>query len=157
MTLILRPYRPDEFERACEIREIDSADRRERFRQRFENSSTWHDHYLHLAIENDGELIGDFQLRKCDKTRPEGAWEMGIEIAADSRGKGVGTQALRIGAVHAFGMGCHRLEGSTEEGNLAMRKAFDKAGWKFEGIQRALFLENDIPRDYYSYAITKFD
>jgi hypothetical protein len=38
-----------------------------------------------------------------------------------------------------------------------MRKAFDKAGWKFEGVQKALFLEAGLPIDYYSYAITKFD
>jgi hypothetical protein len=38
-----------------------------------------------------------------------------------------------------------------------MRRSFDKAGWKFEGVQKALFLEAGIPVDYYSYAATKFD
>jgi RimJ/RimL family protein N-acetyltransferase len=82
---------------------------------------------------------------------------MGLELAADARGKGIGTQALTVGTEYAFANGCHRLQGSTEESNVAMRKAFDKAGWKFEGVQKALFLEAGIPVDYYSYAITKFD
>jgi hypothetical protein len=38
-----------------------------------------------------------------------------------------------------------------------MRKAFEKAGWKFEGVLRALFIEDQVPQDYYSYSITKFD
>jgi RimJ/RimL family protein N-acetyltransferase len=82
---------------------------------------------------------------------------MGLEIAAESRGKGIGTQALVAGTEYAFANGAHRIQGSTEEGNTAMRKAFDKAGWKFEGVQKALFLEAGLPIDYYSYAITKFD
>jgi RimJ/RimL family protein N-acetyltransferase len=38
-----------------------------------------------------------------------------------------------------------------------MRRAFEKAGWKFEGVLRALFIEDGVPQDYHSYAITKFD
>ena len=88
---------------------------------------------------------------------PDGYWEMGIEIAKEERGKGIGSKALVLGAEYAFKNGCHRVQGSTEEGNLAMRKAFEKAGWKFEGVQKALFVEDGIPVDYFSYAITKFD
>jgi RimJ/RimL family protein N-acetyltransferase len=37
-----------------------------------------------------------------------------------------------------------------------MRRAFEKAGWKFEGILKALFVEDEVPHDYYSFAITRF-
>jgi RimJ/RimL family protein N-acetyltransferase len=157
MSVVLRPYLQSEFERACEIREISSPESRERFKLRFEKAGEWFDHYLHLAIENDGVLVGDFQLRKCEKTMPDGCWEMGLELLQDDRGKGIGTEALIAGTQYAFANGCHRLQGSTEESNVAMRKAFEKAGWKFEGVQKALFLEKDVPVDYYSYAVTKFD
>lgn len=157
MTVALRPYRIDEFDLACVIRGTDTEERRDRFALRFQNLGDWFDHYLHLAIESDGVLVGDFQLRQCDRTRPDGAWEMGLELAENARGKGIGTQALIAGAQWAFTHGAHRVEGSTEESNTAMRRAFEKAGWKFEGIQRALFVEGGIPHDYYSYAITKFD
>ena len=158
MTVVVRPYRLEEFDRACEIRGLsDDAERKERFFKRFQNLGQWDDHYLQLAIDIDGELVGDFQLRKCDSTRPDGALEMGIELAEEVRGRGIGTQALIAGAEYAFTHGAHRIEGSTDENNLAMRKAFEKAGWKFEGVLKALFIEDGVPRDYYSYAITKFD
>jgi RimJ/RimL family protein N-acetyltransferase len=157
MSLILRPYRSDEFDRICEIRGIDSEERRDRFALRLQHPGEWFDHYLHLGIEADGVLVGDFQLRQCDRTRPDGAWEMGLELAEEARGKGIGTAVLIQGAQWAFANGAHRVEGSTEEGNTVMRRAFEKAGWKFEGVLRALFVEDGVPHDYYSYAITKFD
>ena len=157
MSVILRPYQQSEFDRACEIREIDSVERRERFRLRFENIGDWYDHYFHLAIDKDGALVGDLQFRHCEKSMPNGYWEMGIEIAKETRGQGIGSASLIAGTKFAFENGAHRLQGSTEEGNIAMRKAFENAGWKFEGVQKALFLEAGSPIDYYSYAITKFD
>jgi RimJ/RimL family protein N-acetyltransferase len=80
-----------------------------------------------------------------------------LELSEDSRGKGVGTAALIAGTQYAFAEGAHRIQGSTAEDNVAMRRAFEKAGWKFEGVLRALFIEDGTPQDYYSYAITKFD
>ncbi len=158
MTVTVRPYRLEEFERACEIRGLArDAQRKERFFKRFQNLGQWDDHYLQLAIDLDGILVGDFQLRKCDATRPNGALEMGIELAEEVRGKGIGTQALIAGTEYAFTHGAHRIEGSTDENNVAMRRAFEKAGWKFEGVLKALFIEDGEPHDYYSYAITKFD
>jgi RimJ/RimL family protein N-acetyltransferase len=158
MTVIVRSYRIEEFERACEIRGLgDDAERRERFFKRFKNLGQWDEHYLQLAIDLDGVMVGDFQLRKCDATRPDGALEMGIELAEEVRGKGIGTQALIAGAEYAFANGAHRIEGSTDEQNIAMRRAFEKAGWNFEGVLKALFIEDGAPHDYYSYAITKFD
>ena len=157
MTVVLRPYVPADFDRICEIRGLDTPERRERFIARLEKPGEWFDHYLHLAIESDGILVGDFQLRHCDWTTPPGSWDMGLELADDVRGKGIGTQALLEGAKYAFANGAHRIEGSTDENNVAMRRAFEKAGWKFEGILKALFIEDGEPHDYFSYAITKFD
>ena len=157
MTVSLRAYRDDEFERICEIRGIDSQEWRDRFRKRFDKSGDWDDHYLHFAIDLDGDVIGDLQLRRCDMTRPDGALELGLEIAPELRGKGLGSAALTAAAQYAFSNGAHRIEGSTEESNTGMRRAFEKAGWNFEGVLKALFIEDGVPHDYYSYAITKFD
>lgn len=157
MQVLLRPYRSDEFDRICDIRGLDSLERRNRFKARLENGDQWFDHYLHLAIESDGVLVGDFQLRHCDRTRPDGAWDMGLELAEECRGLGIGTHALKAGTKYAFEHGAHRLEGSTDVNNAAMRRVFEKAGWNFEGVLHALFIEDGQPQDYYSYAITKFD
>ncbi len=125
--LSLRPYRPEEFERACEIRNLTHEGSRERFRKGFSFSGSWSDHYQHLALDLDGELVGDVQLRKCDFTRPQGAWDMGIEIAPELQGKGLGTRALGLVAEYAFSNGAHRVEGSTDESNIAVMRAFEKA------------------------------
>ena len=155
--LQLRPYREADFDRACSIRNLESEESRERFRKGLSSSGTWGEHYLHLAIDLDGELVGDVQLRKCDATRPQGAWEMGLDIAPELQGRGFGTTALSLVAEYAFNNGAHRVEGSTDESNVAMRRAFEKSDWKFEGILKALFIEDDAPHDFYSFAITKFD
>jgi len=47
-----------------------------------------------------------------------------------------------------------RLEGSTDAANVAMRRAFEKAGWSFEGTMKNLFLENSVGHDYLSFAKT---
>jgi RimJ/RimL family protein N-acetyltransferase len=157
MSLVLRPYGPADFDRICEIRGLDTPERRERFIKRLEKPGEWYDHYLHLAIEADGILVGDLQLRHCDWTTPPGAWDLGIELAEDLRGKGFGTQALIAAAQYAFEKGAHRIQGSTDDSNHAMRRAFEKAGWRYEGVLKALFIEDGVPHDYHSYAITKFD
>jgi RimJ/RimL family protein N-acetyltransferase len=157
MTVLLRPYQPKDFDRICEIRGLDTPERRERFIARLAKPGEWNDHYLHFAIESDGVLVGDFQFRHCDMTTPNGAWDMGLELSEDARGKGIGTAALIAATQYAFAQGAHRIEGSTAEDNRAMRKAFEKAGWRFEGVLRTLFIEDGVPQDYYSYAITKFD
>jgi RimJ/RimL family protein N-acetyltransferase len=157
MTVLLRAYRSEDFDRICQIRGLDTPERRERFLARLAKPGEWVDHYLHLAIESDGVLVGDFQLRHCNMTTPDGALDMGLELCEEARGKGIGTAALIAGTEYAFAQGAHRIEGSTAEDNHAMRKAFEKAGWKFEGVLRALFIEDGVPQDFYSYAITKFD
>jgi len=157
MTVLLRAYRPEDFDRICKIRGLDTEERRARFLARLAKPGEWFDHYLHLAIESDGVLVGDFQFRHCDMTTPNGAWDMGIELSEDARGRDIGTAALKMGTQYAFDNGAHRIQGSTAEDNHAMRRTFEKAGWKFEGVLRALFIEDGVPQDYYSYAITKFD
>jgi RimJ/RimL family protein N-acetyltransferase len=157
MSVILRPYRPEDFDRICEIRGLVNPEDRQRFLARLEKPGEWFEHYLHLAIEADGELVGDFQLRHCDWTTPPGAWDMGLELAPEARGKGIGTQAVIAATEYSFAHGAHRIQGSTDENNHAMRRAFEKAGWTFEGVLKALFIEDGEPHDYYSYAITKFN
>ncbi len=154
MALYLRPYLAEEFESACAIRELSEEDAIARFRISFNKSGEWNDHYLHLAIADSisNMLIGDIQLRHCKQMMPPGTAHMGIEIAANQRGKGLGAEALRLLPAWADKNGFHRIEGSTDEPNVAMRRAFEKAGWQFEGILRNLFMVDGVGHDYYSFA-----
>jgi RimJ/RimL family protein N-acetyltransferase len=153
-TLIIRPYRSDEFERACEIRELTTPESRERMKMSVESSGSWGDHYMHLAIEFNQQLAGDIQLRHCKYTMPPGAADLGIEIDSKLRGQGLASAALVLVADKLFTEGFHRISGSTAESNIAMQKAFAKAGWQEEGVMRNLFVENNKGIDYITYAIT---
>ena len=154
MTYSLRPYRKEESDLACDVRGLVSDEARSRFKQRLETPEGWNDHYLHLAIDLDGRLIGDVQLRHCNQTMPSGVAHIGIDVGQEFRGKGAGTEALKLAWDWAKDNSFHRLEGSTDETNTAMRKAFEKADWKLEGIAKNLFLEDGQGHDFYVYAKT---
>ena len=154
MNIELRPYRADEFERAAEIRQINDIEHLERWRKRMENSGKWDDHYLHLAIEVDGELAGDLQVRHCKQAMPDGVLELGLELATELQGKGIGTEVLKLAAERFFAEGVHRISGSTDVSNKAMIRAFEKAGWVYEGTLHGLFNENGKLYDYKSFSIT---
>lgn len=150
----MRPYRAEEFERACQVRGLNTPEAQKRFKNRFASSGDWVDHYLHFALVQNGVLIGDIQLRHCDKTMPDGSGHIGLDIAPDERGKGAGTAALNLTWAWALENGFHRLEGSTSEENIAMQKAFKKAGWEFEGRLKKLFVQDGVAIDYLSFAKT---
>lgn len=150
----IRNYRSDEAELACDVRGLESEESRARFKKRLETAGEWTDHYLHLALDRDGQLVGDVQLRHCDRTMPEGVAHIGIDIARSEQGKGVGTSALELAWQWAQVNSFHRLEGSTDVSNIAMRRAFEKAGWNFEGTLKNLFVEDGVGRDYLSFAKT---
>jgi RimJ/RimL family protein N-acetyltransferase len=150
----LRPYYESEFDLACQIRGIENPESKIRFEKAFKNSGQWVDEYFHLALVIDEKLIGDLQLRHCDRTMPPGVLHVGIDISGEERGKGFGTQALNLASNWAFQNGYHRIEGSTEVENIAMKRAFEKANWTFEGTLHNLFKVDGIGRDYLSFAKT---
>ena len=153
----LRKYNPSDFEKSVEIREIKGEESRERWRGRIERSGAWDDHYFHLAIDLDGELVGDLQVRHCQQAMPPGALELGLEIDPVKQGQGIGTQVLKLAVEKFFADGAHRISGSTELSSIGMVRAFEKAGWIKEGIMRGLFNEDAVLRDYVTYSILKTD
>ena len=153
-TLNIRPYRVDEFERACEIRELTEEKARERMKVSVENSGKWGDHYMHLAIDLNNELVGDIQLRHCQFSMPPGVAEIGVEVSSTLRGQGIGSKALELTAEYLFNTGFYRISGSTAHDNIAMQRAFEKAGWIKEGISHNLFVVDGQGVDYIVYATT---
>ncbi len=67
--------------------------------------------YAYLKRTSDGTFVGDV----CFHYTPEHDWwDMGIVIFAPERGKGYGTQGLRLLAEHAFSHGVIRLHNEFE-------------------------------------------
>jgi RimJ/RimL family protein N-acetyltransferase len=151
-----RAYRELEFDFACALRNITDEVEKRAHRERFGAVGSWRDHYLDYAIDVAGEVIGEIQVRHCDRTMPPGVLEVGLEIAPHHQGKGFGTQALTQVAELMFRQGHHRISGDTDVANIAMQRAFEKAGWRHEGTTYALFVEDGQPHDYLTYSHTKF-
>jgi putative hydrolase of HD superfamily len=67
--------------------------------------------YAYLRRPSDGAFVGDV----CFHETPEhDQWDMGVVIFAPERGKGCGTQGLRLLAEHAFSHGVKRLHNTFE-------------------------------------------
>ena len=65
------------------------------------------------------------------------AWNIGIDLAPEGRGKGYGTEAQRLLAQYLFAATeVNRVEASTDIENIAEQRSLEKAGYVREGIQR---------------------
>jgi RimJ/RimL family protein N-acetyltransferase len=155
MDISLRPYRPEELEESARIRQITGSENLERWRKRLSLSGEWDDHYLHFAVSVNDLLVGDVQIRHCPLSMPPGVMELGLDIAPEKQGMGIGTEVLKVSSKRMFNEGAHRLSGSTDEKNVAMIRAFEKAGWIHEGTLRGLFNISGELHDYESYSIIK--
>lgn len=67
-----------------------------------------------------------------------------LRLAAEARGKNIGTQSLQWLKDYLFGdKGKIRIEGYTRADNYAMRKCFTKVGFVKEGYLRKAWENND--------------
>lgn len=64
------------------------------------------------------------------------AMSIGIDVVADYRGRGVGTEAQRRLAALLHSRGIVRVQASTDVTNIPEQRALAKAGFTFEGIMR---------------------
>ena len=114
----------------------------------------------------DGMLLGIF-LKKSSRhigniTLHQISWkdrhaEIGILIGdIKSRGKGYATEAVRLVADHAFNkLNLRKLYTGTVKGNEASKRAFEKVGFKVEGILREHFYLNGKYLDCYRMGLFK--
>jgi RimJ/RimL family protein N-acetyltransferase len=166
VTVVIRPFRRDEFAPvwAARARRGGPRDRnaRRRFRRIFAHwcSGEPADGFLQLAVEVDGRLVGDVQARHPRHIAPPGVFEIGIELydAAD-RGQGYGGVAVArlielLFREHRAG----RVQASTSLDNVAMRRLLERLGFTEEGVLRGFWPRGDGSReDYVLYALTRAD
>ena len=78
---------------------------REQIALRVERSGAWVDGHLELAVEVDREVVGSIQARAPEPALPPGVCELGIELMPAARGRGVGTEAVRLLGRHLLSLG----------------------------------------------------
>jgi RimJ/RimL family protein N-acetyltransferase len=115
-----------------------------------------------LIIERiaDGAPIGAVGWHRVTYgPNPESAaWNFGIELRPHARGQGYGSEAQRLLAAYLFETTeAHRVEASTDLGNIAEQRALEKAGYRREGVARGAQFRGGRYRDLVTYARLRDD
>ncbi len=87
----------------------------------------------------DGAIVGTIGYRRVTygPNSESSAWMIGIDLIAEGRGQGLGTEAQRLLADWLFETTpVNRIEASTDADNLAETRSLEKAGFTREGIAR---------------------
>ncbi|MEK9809035.1 MAG: GNAT family protein, partial [Candidatus Nanopelagicales bacterium] len=91
-----------------------------------------------LTVEYDGVVVGTMSWHATDygPTYGSRAWNIGVALAPEHRGRGIGSAAQRILAEYLLRF-AERVEASTDVSNIAEQRALESAGFTREGILRA--------------------
>ena len=145
---------------ALEIRDLLPDD------ERPDESSPWDDYgddlipdakqpqHHRAAVLVDGAIVGTMSWHAVlyGPTWGSRAWSMGIGLASDARGRGIGTEAQRLLSDHLLET-AYRVEASTDVANLAEQRSLEKAGFVREGVLRgAQFRRDGVHHDLVLYA-----
>ena len=87
----------------------------------------------------DGAILGavSWHRERYGPNPESGAWNMGIDLEPEARGRGYGSEAQRLLADELFRTtSANRVEASTDVENLAEQRSLEKAGFTREGISR---------------------
>lgn len=86
------------------------------------------------------------------------AWNCGYEVLPATRGRGAGTEAMRVLVRHLFGTtGVDRIEASTDVTNTRAQRSLEKAGFTREGIIRGAQLREGARHDLVAYSLLRTD
>lgn len=110
------------------------------FSQRFADDGMLTERQSTLLIAlHDGTVIGDVSYHPAVYGPNAGsrAYNIGISIHANHRGKGYGVEAQRLLAAYLFATHpIARVEASTDITNIPEQRALEKAGFTREGVMR---------------------
>ena len=86
------------------------------------------------------------------------AYNIGISLAAEFRGQGIGSVAQRLLAERLFATTtATRVEASTDVDNVAEQRALEKAGFHREGVLRSAQARVDGLHDIVVYSLLRSD
>ena len=101
--------------------------------------------------------VGWHKQRYGPNDRSE-AWNIGISLIPEARGRGLGAEAQRLLADFLFATtAIDRVEASTDIENIAEQRALEKGGFIREGILRGAQFRRDARHDLVNYARLRTD
>jgi RimJ/RimL family protein N-acetyltransferase len=112
----------------------------------------------HLGIETGGQVVGSVGWHWVHWGPSQGSRcpMVGIWIARDARGRGVGAKAQSLVVDVLFRhTTANRIEAHTDVENIAEQRALEKAGFTREGVVRGGQWRDGAYRDGYLYSILR--
>jgi RimJ/RimL family protein N-acetyltransferase len=113
-----------------------------------------------LLVEHEGRVVGDLSWHAVHYGPNEGstAWNIGIGLVPEARGRGIGAAAQRALAEHLFATtDVDRVEAHTDVENVAEQRALEKAGFVREGVLRSAQRRADGRHDLVSFSRLRGD
>ena len=130
-------------------------------RRRFEHDGLLGEDRGTLVVElDDGTLAGDVGYHAVHHGPNPGsrAFNVGIALLPEHRGRGHGAEAQRQLAAYLFAhTTVERLEASTDVDNLAEQRALEKAGFTREGVLRSAQFRGGAFHDLVLYSRLRGD
>ncbi|HET9142038.1 GNAT family N-acetyltransferase [Actinophytocola sp.] len=119
------------------------------------NQSTW----LTVLDEDDTPVGGvSWNVVSYGGTLGCLAWNIGIGLVPEARGRGVGSRVQRLLAEYLFASTeLDRVEACTDVDNVAEQRSLEKAGFTREGLLRGAQLRAGQRRDVVQYGILRGD
>lgn len=113
-----------------------------------------------IVVLDGGTPIGSVSWHRVGygPNRRSRAWNIGITILPEHRGRGHGTTAQRMLADHLFATtDANRVEASTDTRNIAEQRALERAGFRREGVLRGAQFRAGAWHDLVLYARLRDD
>ena len=99
------------------------------------------------------QIVGDVSYRQVRYGKASIAYNLGIVLAPEHRGKGYGVEAQQLLAEYLFSIyPIMRVEASTDSTNSAELRALEKAGFTREGVLRKAQWRNGAWHDLVMYS-----
>jgi RimJ/RimL family protein N-acetyltransferase len=126
-------------------------------RKRWEEDGLLGSSPYNLVVESEAAAVGWVNWRDTDRAGPT-VWEIGILIAPEHRGRGIGTEAQRLLVDHLFATTpTVRIWAGTEVENTAEQNALERCGFQREGLLRSNHFRAGQWRDAYVYGLLRSD
>lgn len=131
-------------------------------RRQLANGPLSSEHRGVLLVERvgDGRVIGTvaWHLARYGPSPGSNAWNVGIDLVPEARGRGFGTEAQRLLAEYLFETtSVNRVEASTDVDNVAEQRSLEKAGFTREGVNRGAQFRADAYHDLVLYSKLRSD
>jgi RimJ/RimL family protein N-acetyltransferase len=108
-----------------------------------------------LMVARGAEVAGFVNWRQVFYG-PVSCWEIGIGIAPEARGQGLGTLAQRLIVRYLFAhTPANRIQAATEITNVAEQRALEKAGFTREGVLRGAGFRDGRWHDGVLYSVLR--